>query len=73
MLYFPVIRGTWPDWVPWVGGTQLIFFRPVFNIADSAITVGVTIVLIFQKRFFAQEKNGGNQENSEQDKQAEPQ
>lgn len=52
MLYFPVIRGTWPDWVPWVGGTQLIFFRPVFNIADSSITVGVSIVLIFQKRFF---------------------
>jgi signal peptidase II len=56
MLYFPVIRGTWPDWIPWVGGRQLIFFRPVFNIADSAITTGVFIVLVFQKRFFQPEE-----------------
>ena len=38
MLYFPVIRGIWPEWIPLVGGRQLIFFRPVFNIADSSIT-----------------------------------
>ena len=66
MLYFPVIRGTWPDWVPWVGDSQLLFFRPVFNIADSSITVGVSIVLIFQKRFFPQaEKDGEKGENDE--------
>jgi signal peptidase II len=58
MLYFPVIRGTWPEWFPWVGGQQLIFFRPVFNIADSSITTGVFIVLIFQKRFFDHEESG---------------
>ena len=55
MLYFPIIRGTWPDWVPWVGGSSLVFFRPVFNIADSCITIGVFIILIWQKRFFAEE------------------
>jgi signal peptidase II len=55
MFYFPVIRGVWPDWFPWWGGSSLIFFRPVFNIADSSITVGVFIILIWQKRFFSEE------------------
>ncbi len=54
MFYFPIIRGTWPEWFPWWGGNSLVFFRPVFNIADSAITVGVSIILIWQKRFFAE-------------------
>lgn len=61
MLYFPVIRGNWPEWVPWVGGRQLIFFRPVFNIADSSITMGVAIVLIFQKRFFQHEEQAADE------------
>jgi len=54
MLYFPIIRGFWPDWFPFWGGQSLVFFRPVFNIADSSITVGVFIILFFQKRFFAE-------------------
>ncbi len=52
MLYFPIIKGTYPEWVPLKGGESFIFFRPVFNIADSAITIGISIILIFQKRFF---------------------
>ncbi len=52
MLYFPVIRGNYPTWLPFFGGDEFIFFRPVFNIADSAITVGVFILIFFQKRFF---------------------
>jgi signal peptidase II len=52
MLYFPIIRGNFPGWFPFWGGQEFIFFRPVFNIADSAITLGVFILLIFQKRFF---------------------
>ncbi len=52
MFYFPVLKGTFPDWIPFRGGANFIFFRPVFNIADSSITVGVTLILIFQKRFF---------------------
>jgi signal peptidase II len=55
MFYFPVIRGVWPDWFPWLGGSSLVFFRPVFNIADSSITVGVFIILIWQKRFFSED------------------
>lgn len=55
MFYFPVINTTWPDWSPIKPGQSLIFFRPVFNIADSAITSGVIAIIIFQKRFFAHE------------------
>jgi signal peptidase II len=49
MLYFPVIDTAWPSWVPFVGGNSFVFFRPVFNIADSAITTGVAYLLIFQR------------------------
>lgn len=52
MFYFPVLKGTYPDWIPFKGGGNFIFFRPVFNIADSSITIGVTLILIFKKRFF---------------------
>lgn len=52
MLYFPLIKGNFPDWLPFWGGQDFIFFRPVFNIADSSITIGVFLLLIFQRRFF---------------------
>ncbi len=52
MFYFPVINGSFPKWVPWLSGNDFIFFRPVFNIADTSITLGVSSILIFQKRFF---------------------
>jgi signal peptidase II len=52
MFYFPVIDTHWPAWSPINAGESLVFFRPVFNIADSAITCGVLAVLIFQKRMF---------------------
>ena len=52
MLYFPIIEGHFPSWFPIWGSEDFVFFRPVFNIADSAITVGVVFILIFQKRFF---------------------
>lgn len=52
MFYFPVINATWPDWSPFRPGESLVFFRPVFNIADSAITCGVFTIIIFQKKMF---------------------
>ncbi len=52
MLYFPIIRSNFPEWFPFRGGQEFIFFRPVFNLADSAITIGVFILLVFQKKFF---------------------
>jgi len=54
MLYFPLINTTYPEWVPWLGGEEFIFFRPVFNLADSAITTGIFLVLIFYRKFFAE-------------------
>lgn len=56
MFYFPVINTQWPDWSPFRPGESFIFFRPVFNIADSAITCGVISVLLFQKRMFRELK-----------------
>ena len=50
MFYFPMIKGNYPDWFR--NGASFIFFRPVFNIADSSITVAVTLILFNQKRFF---------------------
>jgi signal peptidase II len=52
MFYFPIINTTWPDWSPVRPGQSLVFFRPVFNIADSAITCGVLAILLFQKKMF---------------------
>ena len=50
MLYFPMISGTYPSWVPFVGGQEFLFFRFIFNIADSAITVGVILILLFYRK-----------------------
>lgn len=52
MLYFPLIEGTYPSWLPFKGGESFLFFRPIFNLADSAISIGVIFILIFQKRLF---------------------
>lgn len=49
MFYFPIIQTTWPDWLPVVGGNEFVFFSPVFNFADSCISVGVVILLIFYR------------------------
>ena len=50
MLYFPVIKGHWPSWSPYNPTEQFIFFRPIFNIADSAITIGMfSIILLYRK------------------------
>ena len=57
MLYFPVIKGQFPSWLPLWGGDHFEFFRPIFNIADASITTGVISILVFQKRFFKQQKD----------------
>jgi signal peptidase II len=56
MLYFPIIKSTYPAWMPVVGGKPFEFFSPIFNIADAAISVGVISLLIFQKRFFKKQE-----------------
>ena len=62
MLYFPLIDTVWPTWMPFVGGERFLFFAPIFNFADSCVTVGAFYLLLFQYRFFAsaEEKNTSN-------------
>lgn len=50
MFYFPMFKGYLPEWLPYWGGDYVVFFRPVFNIADAAISIGVGIMILFQKR-----------------------
>jgi signal peptidase II len=52
MLYFPIINTHWPDWMPVIHGRSFVFFSPVFNLADSAISCGVISIILFQKRMF---------------------
>lgn len=55
MFYFPIISGNFPTWLPLWGGQDFIFFRPVFNLADTAISVGVILILLGQKRYFKED------------------
>lgn len=52
MFFFPIIKGSWPSWSPINAGETFMFFRPVFNIADSSITVGIGIILVFYRKYF---------------------
>ena len=52
MFYFPLFGGTYPSWFPIIGGNDFLFFRPVFNIADSAVTVGIFSILLFYRKYF---------------------
>ncbi len=52
MFYFPLFKGYLPEWLPIWGGDYFIFFRPIFNVADTAISVGVVLLLLFQKSIF---------------------
>ena len=69
MFYFPILEGFYPKWIPFLGGDSYIFFRPVFNVADSAITTGVLTLLIFQRQFFqSHTENSVESQPNEQDK-----
>lgn len=61
MFYFPIIKGNFPEWLPWVGGDYFIFFRPIFNIADASISTGVVIAIIAHSGFF--QKSVGHAES----------
>ena len=50
MFYFPIIQTTWPEWVPYFGGSEYVFFSPVFNFADACICVGVVALLLFYRK-----------------------
>ena len=50
MFYFPLIESTWPDWMPFWGGQDFVFFSPVFNFADASISVSVVLLLLFYRK-----------------------
>lgn len=56
MFYIPILQGSYPQWFPFWAGQEFIFFRPVFNIADSVISIGVIMILLYQKSYFKEEK-----------------
>jgi signal peptidase II len=52
MFYFPIFSGIYPSWIPFAGGSEFQFFRPVFNIADSSISIGIFTIIIFYRKQF---------------------
>lgn len=60
MFWFPLIEGVFPDWFPIWRGEEFLFFRPVFNVADASISVGIVAILLFYRNFF---KNQPSQSN----------
>ena len=55
MLYFPIVSGHFPSWFPFWAAEPFVFFRPVFNLADTSITIGVLIILIFYRKVFIED------------------
>ena len=54
MLQFPLFDWYWPSWIPFIGGNHFTFFDPVFNLADTSISTGIGIMIVFYKRVFPQ-------------------
>ena len=57
MFYFPLFSFNWPEWMPYVGGEHFIFFQPIFNFADAAISVGIVVLIIFYSKYLATTSN----------------
>ena len=52
MFFFPIVKGNFPSWVPFWGSQDFIFFREIFNFSDSAISVGIMLIIFFQRKFY---------------------
>lgn len=63
MFYFPLASWYWPDWMPFCGGEYFVFFQPVFNLADAAISVGMVVLILFYSKYLSIHEN--NTEKSE--------
>ncbi len=72
MFYFPMINTNFPDWFPFWGGDRFQFFRPVFNVADASISIGVACILIFHRSFLQKKKEDPKAEGSAQTASTEP-
>lgn len=66
MLYFPIIDTNWPSWMPFVGGEHFIFFSPIFNIADTAISCGIIALLIFYGKYLNNAYSGKHHHEEKQ-------
>lgn len=66
MLYFPLFEGYLPEWIPFFGGRYFSFFDPVFNLADTAISVGVGLLLVFNKKAFPKEEDNTNSDDAKE-------
>ena len=53
MFYFPLVDWDWPLWMPWVGGNHFIFFQPIFNVADAALSVATIVIILFYSKSLA--------------------
>jgi signal peptidase II len=68
MLYFPLVEWNWSDWLPWIGGDHFIFFQPIFNVADAALSVGVILLILFYSKNFYQQEVDESKSDSESKK-----
>jgi signal peptidase II len=68
MFYFPIWSGYLPAWIPLWGGQHFMFFKPVFNVADVSITMGVFNILTFQRQFFLETNVGEKEPSDEEEK-----
>jgi len=64
MLHFPLFEGYLPEWIPFFGGKYFSFFDPVFNLADTAISLGVGLLLVFNKKAFPKEEDNASFEKT---------
>lgn len=69
MLYFPLFSFIWPEWIPFVGGERFLFFQPVFNIADAAISVGIIALILFYSSQITTLWESGKKQDGEAEKQ----
>lgn len=66
MFYFPLFSGVYPDWLPYFGGSDFQFFRPVFNVADSSISIGIFSIILFYRKQFNSLEVKGNEDSTEE-------
>ena len=66
MFYFPLVEWNWPDWLPFIGGNHFIFFSPIFNFADAAISCGIIALILFYSKYL-NENMGHSTESVVQD------
>lgn len=68
MFYFPLIETTWPQWMPWVGGQEFVFFNAIFNVADAVLTCSFVALILFFRKELETLFEGKSSEQKEKEK-----